>query len=244
MVAFFPLVEKRSVIDDCRLTFQRRSVASRYGMKLPKRNGGFESEASTVSDSSPHKRGRISIGYQQSSQVEVTVYKGTSAVVDVDFTMNSVTSETLNAWWEKVRGQFTSAQIRSLQKVLKSGGTLSDFLQDSFGMIFGIDSSTRQFDKINRSWEVKTKKQEIVSQSIYSLAKIDVRVSGKIRASCLTDEPVRASVFVRVTDIVFSDGASINAFNSANPVVADVNGDTTKVTYEPTTLIVSHPIRY
>ncbi len=190
-----------------------------------------------------YDQGTITNGYGKCSGVIVTVQKGTSADINVDFTVTTVNEDSFNQWWNQSQNYFDDEQRHTLEENYGGGGFLGGFLGGGLGILFAAGDYNHYKNQSDSHWGSSSAEQEGFAKSVYNLEMQQVHVTGKLTATGTSYIPVSASAFVQLTTITFSDGKVLQAIDTNNPVAADaVTGDTSNVTSAPTRL-TQVPIR-
>jgi hypothetical protein len=184
-----------------------------------------------------YSEGTITNGSGKASGVVVTVQQGTSADINVDFYVTSVSIESFQQWWNEASSYFDDEQRSTLQENWGGGGFLGGFLGGGFGILFGAGDAYHYRHQSDSHWGATSSQQEGFAKSVYNLTQTLFHVTGTLHATGISYIPVSCSAFVNLTTITFADGKTLTAIDTDNPVAADVRtGDTSGVQSSPTKL--------
>ena len=170
--------------------------------------------------------GTITNGYGRVSGVWVTVQKGTSADINVDFKVSTLSEDSFKQWWQESSSYFNDQQQHTLQEGWGGGGFLGGFLCGGFGLLFGSGNAYHYRNQSDSHWQVTNNQQQGFSKSVYNLDQTWFHITGKLTATGTSYIPVTCTVYVQVTTITFSNGKQLMAIDTENPVAADRNGNT------------------
>ncbi|HEY9603116.1 MAG TPA: hypothetical protein V6C85_15995 [Allocoleopsis sp.] len=183
--------------------------------------------------------GTVTNGYGQASGVYVTVQKGTSANINIDFTITTISVETFNQWKSQVSQYFNQKQSEYLEENYGGGGFMGGFFAGAFGALFG-GGDYNHYKNSSSSFQTDSYEQrEGFAKSVYNLNTSQFHVTGTLTAQGTSFIPATVSAYVQVTKIKFADNKELHVINTDSPVAADRNGSSKGTQSEPTQLSVT-----
>jgi hypothetical protein len=174
-----------------------------------------------------YANGTVTNGFGNVSKVCAEVQKGTSAVLQIDFTIKTVSLEAFQSWKTSAMKNFSSEQQHMLNEEWGGGGVMGGFLCGCFGMLFGGGNAHHYKNQSERFNTASNEKTEGFTKSVYNLTEQKFHVTGTLTATGTSFIPVRACAFVELTKIQFSDGKTITVINQDQAMAAGQSGETT-----------------
>ncbi|MGB7440071.1 MAG: hypothetical protein WA919_03310 [Coleofasciculaceae cyanobacterium] len=182
-----------------------------------------------------YESGSVQNGYGRASGVFVTVQRGTTANIDIDLSLTTVSQEKFNQWQQKASSYFSSQEWETLNKTWGKKGRMGGFLAAAFGLKFGRSSS--HYQNSSKSYNTQSQSErEQLARSVYNLETSQFRVTGKLTAVGTSFIPVTVSAYIQATQFTFSDNKKLTVINTENPIAADQNGSTNGSSAQPTDL--------
>lgn len=167
-----------------------------------------------------------STGFGQLTKAGATVQKGATVTAHVDITMNVVTNEQTQSWYNENKNIYTTEQRSEIESHLKESNTSS-----AWWAIFAHGASGNHSQdewKNDHTLNVNTtdSQQTAVVDSLNKLDAKKVKVSGDIKITGYSYLPTTAFIFAQMSTVTFSDGTQAQVINGSDPVAADRSGDT------------------
>ncbi len=188
-----------------------------------------------MSEDAAYESGTIQNGYGRATGVFATVQKGTSADLNINFTVTTVSEERFNKWKEQISSFFSSEERKMLDERWGAKGRMGGFLAAAFGLSFG--GSANHYVNSSKSYNTASNTQrEGLAQSVYNLETSRFRVTGKLKAVGTSFIPVTVSAYIQATQFTFSDNKKLTVINTENPIAGQQNGSTDGVSSQPTNL--------
>jgi len=188
---------------------------------------------------STYDTGTVTNGFGNASGVYVTVQKGTSAKVDIDFTIETVSEEDFNKWWNDSKSYFDDEHRQTLEGNWGRGGFMGGFLGGAFGILFGAGDANHYKNQSDSHWQATSSEQQGFVESVHNLTTSQFHVTGTLTAEGTSYIPVTVSAYVEVTKIKFADNKELHVINTGNPIAAQKSGSTEGVDSQPTSLNVT-----
>ncbi|WP_414567858.1 hypothetical protein [Nostoc sp. CCY 9925] len=186
-----------------------------------------------------YDNGTVSNGYGQASGVYVTVQKGTSAKIDIDFTITTISVETFNQWKSQVSQYFNQQQSDYLEENYGSVGFMGGFFAGAFGALFGGGDYNHYKNSSSSFHTDSHEQQEGFAKSVYNLNTSNFHVTGTLTAEGTSFIPATVSAYVQVTKIKFADNKELHVISTDSPVAADRNGSSKGAKSESTQLTLT-----
>jgi hypothetical protein len=164
---------------------------------------------------------------------------GTSADIEIDFTVNAISEETFNTWKSEARQYFSSDAWSYLNETHSGSARGGGFFGGVFGFFGASGNYSHYKNKRDTFTSTGTQEAEGFYRSVHNLDNSTLKMTGRLRAHGVSFIPVSVSAFIEVTIIQFADGKTLRAVNWADPVAANpATGSTTGAGSEPTELTV------
>jgi hypothetical protein len=199
---------------------------------------GYALAAAPRDQSATYQSGEVQNGYGRCSGAEVTVQIGTSADINVDFTVNAISEQTFNTWHSTASQYFSSEQNHFLDEHYSAGGGLfGGFLGACFGFLCGGGHYDHYVNQRDTFSSAASQQADGFLRSIHNLDNSVLRIQGRLTARGVSYIPVTVTSYIKVTNITFADGKTLRAVDLTNPVAASPqNGTTSGAATDPTTL--------
>jgi hypothetical protein len=185
-----------------------------------------------------YESGTITNGYGKAGGVYVSVTKGATADINIDFTISTISEDQFNSWWSSAQTYFDDEQRQKLEENYGAGGFMGGLFTGGFGILFGAGDYNHYKNQSNSHWQTTKENQQGFSKSVYNLRTSQYKVTGTLKATGLSYIPTTVSAYVQTTTITFADGKKLEVIDTSNPLAADPNGDTSRVSSQSTTLHV------
>ncbi|MBD8520935.1 hypothetical protein [Lysinibacillus fusiformis] len=187
--------------------------------------------ASTIStdEATTYSKGTFTDGYGRATSLEVEVTDGATVDLMIDFTIETVAQETVKQWKEYLYQHTTESEKKTLEESYSIKGS-ANWLMGAFGFAKGggnyshYENKTDDFDFSNEQFK------QGFSTLIYNSKTETYNVKGNIKATGKSNIPTKATVFIQIATIKFTDGKTIHVTDSQNVIVADKLGKTDRVT--------------
>lgn len=181
------------------------------------------------SETAAYDTGTITDGYGQASGVYVTVQKGGSADIDIDFTITTISQDSFEKWKTDVVQHFTVEQKAHLEENYGAFGLAGGYFSGAFGLLFGGGDYNHYKDKTDSFHVDNDDKREGFVQTVYNLSTSQFHVKGKLHAEGTSFIPVTVSAYVQITKIKFSDGKELHVLSTDDSQAAKQDGLTSGV---------------
>ncbi|WP_293073656.1 hypothetical protein [Moorena sp. SIO4A5] len=188
-----------------------------------------------MSEEAAYESGTIQNGYGRASGVFVTVQRGTTANIDIDIELTTVSEESLNQWQEKASSYFSAQEWESITQGSRTKGRKAGLLSAIFGAKFG--GRTDYYRNSSKGYQTQSQSdREGLARSLYNLETSKFNLKGKLTAVGTSFIPVTVSAYIQATQFTFSDNSRLTVVNTENPIAADQNGSTNGANSQPTDL--------
>ncbi|MED2785676.1 hypothetical protein P4261_16170 [Bacillus thuringiensis] len=201
--------------------------------------------ASTISadEATTYSNGTFTDGYGKATSLVVEVTEGATADLMIDFTIETVAQETVKQWKEYLYQHTTESEKKTLEEGYSIKGS-ANWLMGAFGFAKGggnyshYENKTDDFDFSNEQFK------QGFSTLIYNSKTETYNVKGNIKATGTSHIPTRATAFIQIATIKFTDGKTINVTDGQNVIVGDPKGRTDKVTSASTPVLNMTPVTH
>ncbi len=179
-----------------------------------------------MDESGDYKSATITNGYGMVAKAGVAVTRGATATIQVDITVDCVSTQDFKTWFDERKSNFSNEQWHKLEENYAAGGFLGGVLLGCFGFLFGGGTYNHYKNEHKKQVTASDTKQDGFMKSLHMVTNSKVKVSGSVTAVGQSLIPTTAAVFVETTQVDFQDGKSLTVINSSAPEVADQNGKT------------------
>lgn len=187
--------------------------------------------------SATYQYGEVENGYGRCYGGEVTVQIGTSADINIDFTVNAISEQTFTSWHSTASQFFSSDSWNYLNEQYSGSASIGGFFGGCFGFLCGGGDYNHYVNKRDTFSSAASQQADGFLRTVHNLDNSTLRMQGRLTARGVSYIPVTVSAFIKVTTIKFADGKTLNAVDITNPVAADPQtGSTSGVASDPTTL--------
>lgn len=176
-------------------------------------------------EAAAYTSGTVTNGSGRASGVYVTVQKGTSAEIDVDFTIKTISESTFQDLQQNVKSYVSKDVQHYLDEHYRESNNQSGWFASLFWGASGkgYDHYVNSADKFNGE---NDNNFEEITKMVHNLETQDFHVKGKLTAVGTSFIPTTVSVYVQISTIQFADGTHISVINTDSPSLADNQGNT------------------
>ncbi|MDG0768198.1 hypothetical protein [Bacillus halotolerans] len=167
-----------------------------------------------------YTQGTVTDGFGKASGLVVEVTKGAEVDVNIDFELMTVSEARFSEWKTRAYDYLSTEQRSYLEEHHRASGKASWCLA-AFGAVSASGNYDHYRNKTDTFNAEGVAEREGFMKSFYDLEATRHRVSGNVKVTGQSHIPSKASVFIHVLKITFSDGRSIQVIDSNNAVAAD-----------------------
>jgi hypothetical protein len=187
-------------------------------------------KGSAPSETTNYSTAKISNGYGLLTKAGVSVQRGITATMHVEFIIDTVSNNSFKEWMDSQKHMYSNEQWHTLEENYSAGGFLGGVLGGCFGFAFGGGTYNHYKNSHDKEVEADSSDKQGFLKSLNQVQRSKVTIKGDITATGTSFIPVEGFVFVETTTIQFNDGSSLTVVNTSNPVVAQQDGNTQGLT--------------
>jgi hypothetical protein len=192
----------------------------------------------TFAEDAEYETFKISNGYGMAAKAGVLVTKGATAKIKVDIKVNCVNENTIKEFIRTNESFFSKEEYSTItqSKEYKNKGFGASLWWKILGVCFKKNNGSYNYFKnaVNKEVVVDNSKEEYFFNQMKEINETSARVTGTLTAVGQSLIPTQACAYIEVSKVTFEDGTTLRVLDTADPVVADQNGNTDNVTGDGT----------
>ncbi len=153
------------------------------------------------------------------------VQLGARCRVEVDHEIDAVSGELMAQWLQQNKRFFTDDQVQQLAGDFAAGYFARGVL-GALGLIMGKSDYQRYQNAQDTVLKSKSQEQANFINALQLLTNKKMRLTSEMDVYGTSMIPRNVAVFVRVVQIRFGDGRSVNFLDLSDPIAADDAGET------------------
>lgn len=165
-----------------------------------------------------YEMGKIVNGYGISSGISIVVTEGVTAKVDIDFMLETIDEQEYANWLSFVKSSLKDRERILFEEIEKQEKSLQ--LASMWGILFANGKINEYQNKASIFSTLGKNELTEISKKFYELNKTSIHVTGSISATGITHRPIKASMFLRETEVEFYDNKSFKVVDTISPLLA------------------------